>query len=173
MANAAFHQYWTLTKPRVVALIVFTAIIGMLLAIQPGEPWPWTRLVAGGLVAALALFRSDFWFFAAGLMLIGLSGGFTQKIRFAAADASPSFYKGKAISWILAGGIVSAVLGPQLAIWAKDYFAPVTFAGTFMALVPLAAAAILVLSFLRLPQKAVGHDQTDEPPRPTSAVALR
>jgi hypothetical protein len=30
-------QYWALTKPRVVALIVFTAIIGMLLAIQPGD----------------------------------------------------------------------------------------------------------------------------------------
>jgi MFS family permease len=127
---------------------------------------------AGGLVASLALFRSDFWLFAAGLLLIGLSGGFTQKIRFAAADASPSFYKGKAISWILAGGIISAILGPQLAIWAKDYFAPVTFAGTFLALVPLAAAAILVLSFLRLPQKPVGHDHTDEPARPLREIVL-
>lgn len=127
---------------------------------------------AGGLVAALALFRSDFWFFATGLMLIGLSSGFTQKIRFAAADASPSFYKGKAISWILAGGIVSAVLGPQLAIWAKDYFAPVTFAGTFMALVPLSAVAIFVLAFLRLPQKPVGHDHADEPPRPLREIVL-
>ena len=41
-------QYWTLTKPRVVALIVFTAIIGMLLAIEPGQAWPWRRLIAGG-----------------------------------------------------------------------------------------------------------------------------
>ena len=47
-------QYWTLTKPRVVALIVFTAVIGMLLAIQPGEPWPWRRLIAGGLGIWLA-----------------------------------------------------------------------------------------------------------------------
>ena len=47
-------QYWALTKPRVVALIVFTAIIGMLLAIQPGQPWPWTRLVAGGVGIWLA-----------------------------------------------------------------------------------------------------------------------
>ena len=37
MANAAFHQYWTLTKPRVVALIVFTALVGMFLAV-PGLP---------------------------------------------------------------------------------------------------------------------------------------
>ncbi|WP_240097293.1 heme o synthase [Thermomonas flagellata] len=40
-------DYWALTKPRVVALIVFTAVIGMLLALQPGQPWPWPRLLAG------------------------------------------------------------------------------------------------------------------------------
>lgn len=126
----------------------------------------------GGLVAALALFRSDFWLFAAGLLLVGLSGGFTQKIRFAAADASPSFYKGKAISWILAGGIVSAVLGPQLAIWAKDYFAPVTFAGTFLALVPLAVLGVAALAFLSLPEKPVGHDAGDAPARPLGEIVL-
>jgi heme o synthase len=49
-----FPQYWALTKPRVVALIVFTAIIGMLLAIQPGDEWPWLRLVAGSIGIWLA-----------------------------------------------------------------------------------------------------------------------
>ena len=47
-------QYWTLTKPRVVALIVFTAIIGMLLALQPGDEWPWLRLLAGSIGIWLA-----------------------------------------------------------------------------------------------------------------------
>ncbi len=125
----------------------------------------------GGSVAALALFRSEFWLFAFGLMLIGLSGGFTQKIRFAAADASPSFYKGKAISWILAGGIVSAIVGPQLAIWLKDWMEPVTFAGAFMGLVPLMLLAIVVLSFLKLPDtssKAAGS----EPARPLREIVM-
>lgn len=106
----------------------------------------------GGALAAVALFRMDFWLFALGLMLIGLAGGFTQKIRFAAADASPSFYKPKAISWILAGGVVSAIVGPQLAIFGKDVLAPVTFAGTFIALVPLGLLAAGVLCFLKLPE---------------------
>ena len=106
----------------------------------------------GGALAAVALFRTDFWLFALGLMLIGLAGGFTQKIRFAAADASPSFYKPKAISWILAGGIVSAIVGPQLAIFGKDVLAPVTFAGTFIALVPLGLLAAGILCFLKLPE---------------------
>jgi len=106
----------------------------------------------GGALAAVALFRMDFWLFALGLMLIGLAGGFTQKIRFAAADASPSFYKPKAISWILAGGVVSAIVGPQLAIFGKDILAPVTFAGTFIALVPLGLLASGILCFLKLPE---------------------
>lgn len=124
----------------------------------------------GGAVAALALFRSDFWLFALGLLLIGLSGGFTQKIRFAAADASPSFYKGKAISWILAGGIVSAIVGPQLAIWLKDAMAPVTFAGAFIGLVPLMLLAIVVLAFLKLPDAAGKTGENGEPARPLREI---
>ena len=52
--DSPLSQYWTLTKPRVVALIVFTAIIGMLLAIQPGDEWPWIRLLAGSVGIWLA-----------------------------------------------------------------------------------------------------------------------
>ena len=94
----------------------------------------------------------DFWLFAFGILVSGISGGFTQKIRFAAADASPSFYKPSAISWILAGGIVSAILGPQIAIFSQDLFAPILFAGAFLAFIPLAAAAVVVLTFLELPE---------------------
>lgn len=110
---------------------------------------------AGGTLAAIALLRDDFWLFGLALTLIGTCGGFTQKIRFAAADASPSFFKAKAISWILGAGVLSAVIGPQLAIWAKDLFEPFTFAGTFLAIVPVALLAIVFLVFLRLPAPVV------------------
>ncbi len=46
--------YWELTKPRVVALIVFTAIIGMFLAVEPGEPMPWLRMILGAIGIWLA-----------------------------------------------------------------------------------------------------------------------
>ncbi|MBB4954309.1 MFS family permease [Agrobacterium vitis] len=126
----------------------------------------------GGLVATLALFKMDFWLFALGLLLIGLSSGFTQKIRFAAADVSPSFFKGEAISWILAGGIVSAIVGPQLAIWMKDLFEPVLFAGAFVALVPLALLAIGVLSFVHLPIISSQERAEAQRPRPLSEIIL-
>ncbi|UPA25567.1 MFS transporter [Shinella oryzae] len=126
----------------------------------------------GGLVAAIALFRSDFWLFALGFLLVGISSGFAQKIRFAAADASPSFYKPRAISWILAGGVLSAMLGPQVVIFTRDLFAPVMFAGAFVALVPLCGAAILLFFFLRLPDHKAAGAASGEPARPLGEIVL-
>ncbi|UJW73271.1 MFS transporter [Rhizobium sp. SL42] len=126
----------------------------------------------GSALAAFALVQSNFWLFVVALALMGLSAGFTQKIRFAAADASPSFYKGKAISWILAAGIVSAIVGPQIAIWLKDSLAPVTFAGAFLGLVPLLLAAIGVLFFLKLPSLAGKVSAASEPTRPLREIVM-
>ncbi|TDK37041.1 MFS transporter [Rhizobium deserti] len=123
----------------------------------------------GGALAAIALFRGDFWIFAFALLLIGTGAGFTQKIRFAAADASPSSYKPRAISWILGAGVVSAVIGPQLAIWAKDLFAPVTFAGAFLAILPLSVLAIAILAFLP-PVAPRGTAGFSEPARPLKEI---
>jgi predicted MFS family arabinose efflux permease len=127
----------------------------------------------GGVLAAYALFQSDFWLFALGLCLSGISGGFAQKLRFAAADASPRFYKPRAISWILAGGMVSAVLGPQLVILTKDALAPVFFAGAFIALVPTCLAAIAILAFLRLPDmRSISGVASAGPIRPLREIVL-
>ena len=126
----------------------------------------------GGVIAAIALFRGDFWLFAFGFVLIGISGGFAQKIRFAAADASPSFYKPRAISWILAGGVISAILGPQVVIFTKDLFEPVLFAGAFFALLPLCLAAIPLLLALRLPDHTAASAASGEPVRPLREIVL-
>ncbi|NBB50043.1 MFS transporter [Rhizobium sp. CRIBSB] len=126
----------------------------------------------GSALAAFSLIQSNFWLFAFSLLLMGVSGGFTQKIRFAAADASPSFYKGKAISWILAAGIISAIAGPQIAIWLKDALAPVTFAGAFLGMVPLLLCAIAVLFFLKLPTIAEKKAEATGPTRPLSEIVM-
>jgi predicted MFS family arabinose efflux permease len=127
--------------------------------------------VMGGALAAIALLRGSFWLFVLALTLIGTCAGFTQKIRFAAADASPGPYKAKAISWILGAGIVSAVVGPQLAIWAKDWLAPITFAGTFLALIPLGLLAVAILSFLKLPAMTTAT-KASGPARPLREIVL-
>jgi MFS family permease len=129
-------------------------------------------MAMSGMIATIALFQQNFWLMIAGFMICGFSAGFTQKIRFAAADASPSAYKATAISWILAGGIISAVLGPQLAINAQNLFPMVPFAGAFLMFVPLGLIAAAIMLFMKLPgltdHAAVGA----APARPLSEIVM-
>jgi MFS family permease len=104
----------------------------------------------GGASAAAALFSGSFVFFALALMVIGLGSGFAQQFRFAAADNSPAIFKPQAISWVLGGGIVSAILGPQAVIFTKDVFLPVEFAGAYMAIILFGLLGFAVLAFLKL-----------------------
>ncbi|TGP26966.1 MULTISPECIES: MFS transporter [unclassified Mesorhizobium] len=108
----------------------------------------------GGLIATLALFQASFWLFAFGLCVIGVGGAFVQQFRFAAADNAPPEFKARAISFVLAGGIVTAILGPQIVIYTRELLAPVMFAGSFASILVLAAVGAVVLSFLHMSVQA-------------------
>ena len=126
----------------------------------------------GGLSATLALFRGSFWLFAAALVVIGLGGAFVQQFRFAAADNAPPEFKARAISFVLAGGILTAVLGPQIVIFTREMFAPVMFAGSFASILVLAAVGAILLSFLRVGSHALAKAaDSEEPPRPLLIIA--
>ncbi|CCV06438.1 conserved membrane hypothetical protein [Mesorhizobium metallidurans STM 2683] len=128
----------------------------------------------GGLIATLALFNPSFWLFAFGLMVIGVGGAFVQQFRFAAADNAPPEFKARAISFVLAGGIVTAILGPQIVIFTRESFAPVMFAGSFASILVLAAVGAVILSFLRIPARAVGRAEiADVDARPLSEIVTR
>ena len=113
---------------------------------------------AGGALATFGLYEASFWLFTLGLLVMGLGGAFVQQFRFAAADNVPPAYKARAISFVLAGGIVTAILGPQVVIFTREMLAPVMFAGSFAAVVGLAVLGALILSFLRA--RDVGHTRT-------------
>ena len=104
----------------------------------------------GGLIATLALYHASFWLFALGLGVIGVGGAFVQQFRFAAADNAPPEFKARAISFVLAGGIVTAILGPQIVIYTRELLAPVMFAGSFVSILPLAVVGAIILSFLHV-----------------------
>ncbi|RWN01590.1 MAG: MFS transporter [Mesorhizobium sp.] len=128
----------------------------------------------GGLIATLALFQASFWLFTFGLLVIGIGGAFVQQFRFAAADNAPAEFKARAISFVLAGGIVTAILGPQIVIFTRELFAPVMFAGSFASILALSAVGAAILSFLRIPAKTMGKAEiADRDARPLSEIVTR
>ena len=82
--------------------------------------------------SGLSIAAESFWLFCSALLVNGVSSGFVQQYRFAAADRGTADFKPKAISIIMAGGIAAAIIGPQLVIFAGDLAAPVPFAGAFL-----------------------------------------
>ena len=125
----------------------------------------------GGALAAAALFGANFALFAIGLLIIGLGGAFVQQFRFAAADNAPAAFKAKAISFVLAGGVITAILGPQIVIFTRELLAPVMFAGSFVSVIGLAAVGAVILSFLRARgAMGAGTAAAGEPARPLGEI---
>jgi MFS family permease len=105
-----------------------------------------------GLVAAWGIAQSDFVLFCLGTALAGFYGACVQSYRFAATDAvgEPSRHA-SAISRVMVGGLVAAVIGPQVVIWTRDALPATPFAGSFYSQAALALLALPLLLALRLP----------------------
>ncbi|MFL2669156.1 MAG: MFS transporter [Alphaproteobacteria bacterium] len=108
--------------------------------------------VVSGLVSAYAVLHSDFWLFAFGALLFGFFAGFAQLYRFAAADVASEDFKSKAISLVLAGGVVSGFLGPESAKIGQHMVTSVPFVGAYLILTGVTVLAIFVLLLLDIPK---------------------
>ena len=101
--------------------------------------------LVGALVSAWALVAGEFWVLVGAAVAIGVHNAFFQYLRFAAADAASPEFRPKAISYVMTGGVVAGLLGPELAKRTVDLLAPATFAGAYLALAGLCVANILAL----------------------------
>ena len=106
--------------------------------------------VAGGLVAASALWIGSFGLLAAGSALLGCSASFAQQYRFAAAETSSAEFRSRAISFVVAGGLVAGFVGPLLARGTKDLLVP-EYLGSYACVPVLAALSVSLLLGLRMP----------------------
>ena len=116
--------------------------------------------ILGGAVAALGIFSGSFKVFCLGTFIAGLYSSYVQSYRFAAADAAEGEMKTRAISRVMVGGLIGAIVGPQLVIWTRDALPP-PFVGSFLSQAILPMIAIPVLLMLRTPraeQAAQGID---------------
>ena len=106
--------------------------------------------IVSSAVCAFAASTHQFWLLFAATLLAGYYNANAGLYRFAATELAAPRYKERAISWVLAGGIIGAVAGPNLASATRDAL-PVAFAGAYAALVAVALLALVVLSFIRFP----------------------
>jgi MFS family permease len=126
----------------------------------------------GGLVSVYATFHGLFWVFCIGTALIGAYQGFAQFYSIAAADSVDAPRKSRAISTVLAGGVLAAIAGPALAAATKDLIPNVMFAGAYLMVAVLALlSTVLILSLYRdvEPVGAVAAEAL--PPRPLREIA--
>ncbi len=106
----------------------------------------------GGAIAALAIVIGHFWLFCLGTSLFGVFAGFGQLYRFAVADVAAADFKSRAISLVLAGGVVAAFLGPELAKWGKDLVGSSEFLGAYLGQILVILLSAVVVSFVDIPK---------------------
>ena len=106
--------------------------------------------MASTALCAWAASSHNFWLLVAATVAAGYYNANAALYRFAATELVEPAFKERAISWVLAGGILGAVVGPNLASATRDAL-PVAFAGAYASLVGIAALSLLIMSFIRFP----------------------
>lgn len=106
--------------------------------------------ILGAACCIVALSSQQFYLFCVGTFLLGIGIGFGTLYRFAAVEACPDNQKSKAISLVMAGGVIAAVIGPNLAISSREWFDDGVFTGAFIGLLALYSLALVLLSFIRI-----------------------
>jgi len=111
---------------------------------------------AAGLTAAGAIWLQDFWLFVFANMLVGGYQGFAQYYRFAAADVASADFKSRAISWVIAGGVVAALAGPNIARVTQG-MGSVPFMAAYLASFVVSVLAFLIVTRIDIPPMAVSE----------------
>ena len=138
-------------------------------------------LVVAALAAAScawAAWAHHFWWLVGSTLCAGFYSANASLYRFAGPELAAPSYKEKAISWVLAGGIVGAFVGPNLASATRDLLAA-KFVGSYLALIVAALLSFVALSFIRFPDHhapapgdASGRPLAEIVRQPTFVVAV-
>lgn len=124
--------------------------------------------VAGGLLAALGIYLHSLALLAAGTFLAGGYQAFSGYYRFAATEVAEPAFQSRAISLVLTGGVVAAILGPALARWSAPMLEP-QFVATLLLIAAISLVATVVLTRLHVPEP-VGATAVDDKGRPWQEI---
>ena len=148
---------WMATLP-VTGYVVGAALSAMPVARLQARVGRKKSFQVGLLVAALsaalcavAVSIGSFWLLVAATVVAGFYSANGALYRFAGPELVAPAFKERALSWVLAGGVAGAFIGPNLASATRAWLS-VPFAGAYLALVGVAVLGLVVMSFIRFPE---------------------
>ncbi len=105
----------------------------------------------GAGIGAVALVQASFPLFLLGSFMTGIYMSAQGFYRFAAADTASEAFRPKAISWVMAGGLLSAVIGPQIVKVTAEIMV-VPFLGVYLAVIALNLVGVFLFALLEIPR---------------------
>ncbi len=159
------------SRPELATMPIATMFLGTAVATFPASMWM-TRVgrragfvggallgACGGLAAAAGIWAGSLFLLSLGTFLVGAYQAFAQFYRFAAGEVADDAFRPRAISLVLAGGIVAAFAGPMVGRLGADLFGP-AYAGSFVLLSIVSMMAAAILLALRIPPAAAPTEAT-------------
>ena len=119
------------------------------------------------LLCAFAAYERNFWLLCFATVVAGYYSANANLYRFAAAELTDISSREKAVSLVMAGGLIGAVLGPNMASYTRD-LTSVPFAGAYLSLAVIALLAMAILGFIQFP--AFVSKSSSEGGRPLSEI---
>lgn len=126
--------------------------------------------MVGALICSLALYQANFWLFCLGTMVFGVYNAVAQYYRFAAADAARAEFKPKAISLVLAGGLVGGIVGPEVSKHTIGLL-DTPYLGAYLSLIGFLVLVVGVVQLLEIPS-LTGEDRK-APARPLKEIVVQ
>lgn len=108
-------------------------------------------MMAGSATFALGIYTGNFVVYCLGAIPAGLGFGISQHLRFAAAEVADPAAKARAISLVLAGGVLAAIVGPEMVKRTNDLIGGYTFLATYLYLLVLPLVTATLLCFVQVP----------------------
>ncbi|GAB4210552.1 MAG: MFS transporter [Synechococcales cyanobacterium] len=134
--------------------------------------------MAGASLGSYAVVAHSFILFCLAMFLLGAFNAFVGYYRFAAAEVATESFRSVAISLVVAGGVVAAILGPQLATWSRLLLSEAVYAGSLLVIIALQILSLPLLASVQFPDWTLQtHTETGRPLRqimtqPVFAVAV-
>jgi MFS family permease len=109
--------------------------------------------ILGGIIATIGIIYGSLYLLALGTFCVGAYQSFAQFYRFAASEVADDAFRSRAISFVMAGGVVAALIGPVLARFGGPFFNHLEYVGSFLIITIVSLIAMGILSRLHIPDQ--------------------